>query len=63
MGIPRFGYLVRINGRSWAFADRRDVTKEPSRVKAFELDPALIEETPTSEAGLFAYRGPVPADW
>lgn len=63
LGTPRFGYLLWIGGTPWAFKHRIEVNRLPSQAKAVELDPALIDETPNSEAGAFSYRGRVPADW
>jgi hypothetical protein len=63
MGVPRFGYLVRIGDTPWAFKHRMDTNRLPSQAKAIELDAALIDETPESAAGAFTYSGPIPADW
>jgi hypothetical protein len=54
----KFAYLVRINGKPWAYAHLHEVHLPPDQAEAFQLDPTLIVEETNNQTAqkTFVYR-------
>jgi hypothetical protein len=55
----RIGYLIRVNGQPWAFSDAAELSMDPEKANAFQLDPSLLLESTNSETGRkhYVYQG------
>lgn len=60
--VTKSAYLVRMEGKAWAYAHEQELHMLPHDAVAFPLDPLRIVEETNTETGqtYFAYQGEPP---
>ena len=55
----KMAYLVRVDGKPWAYANLRDTNLDPQQVGAFPLTERLISVDPNSDPAspTYVYQG------